>query len=500
MNKRITGILGGLAALIFISVFLDLEPGKPEVTYTLAIAMLMAIWWVSECIPLAATALVPVVLFPLFGVVDGRDISTAYFNHIIFLFMGGFIMALAMERWGLHKRIALRILILIGVSPGRILLGFMLATFFISMWISNTAATMMMIPIVLSVILKLEENIGEGKVAHYATGLFLALAYSSSIGGISTLVGSPPNLIGPRVLQVMFPGAPEITFAKWFFFALPISLSMFVSAWLLIYFIYRPKQKWPSLPKETFRVQYAELGRTTREEIVVLVLFVLMAFLWVTRAEIETGLFTIPGWSLLFQNPAWINDGTTAIAIGLILFLIPAKEKNQQIMDWETAKKLPWNIVLLFGGGFALAMGFETSGLARWFGENMTWAKDIHPYMILLIIVLTMSLLTELTSNVASTQMLLPAFAALAVGSGNNPMFFMIPVTIAASLAFMLPTATPPNAIIFGTQRVSIPTMLRSGFLLNIIGVIIVIFFTWLIGTGIFEIEVGEVPDWVTLK
>lgn len=500
IDRKQIGFFLGILTFILIALFLELEPGKPEVSFTLAVAALMAIWWVTECIPLAVTALIPLVLFPLFGIMDGKDISSVYFNHIIFLFLGGFIMALAMEKWGLHKRIALRILILIGVSPGRILMGFMIATGFLSMWISNTAATMMMIPIVLSVVVKLEESVGQKEVSNYATGLFLAIAYSASIGGVSTLVGSPTNLICPRIIQLMFPAAPEITFAKWFFFALPISITMFFAAWVLIYFMYKPKERWPLLPKETFRMQYKELGNTSREEKTVLVLFILLAVLWITRSDIQTGIFTLPGWAGVFKNPSWINDGTTAIGISILLFLIPAKAKNQQIMDWESTKKLPWNIVLLFGGGFALATGFETSGLARWFGENMVWAKDIHPYMILALIIIAMSLLTELTSNVASTQMLLPAYAALAIGSGNNPMFFMIPVTIASSLAFMLPTATPPNAIIFGTQRVSIPSMVRTGVLLNFIGVLIVIFFTWLLGTSIFEIQTGVVPDWAILN
>jgi solute carrier family 13 (sodium-dependent dicarboxylate transporter), member 2/3/5 len=500
MDRKTIGILSGIIAFILIVSFVNLEPGKPEITYTLAIAALMAIWWISECIPLAITALVPVVLFPLMGVMDGRDISSVYFNHIIFLFIGGFVMALAMEKWELHRRIALKILIHVGVSPGRILMGFMLATAFLSMWISNTAATMMMIPIVLSVVVKLEESIGQKSVSNYATGLFLALAYSSSIGGITTLVGSPTNLICPRIIQLMFPQAPEITFTSWFFFALPISSSMFLAAWAVIYFWYKPRDKWPPLPKETFQTQYNALGRITREQGIVLTLFITLALLWIFRSDIQTDSFTIPGWAALFDKPAWINDGTSAIAIAIVMFLIPAKGKDQFIMDWETAKKLPWNIVLLFGGGFALATGFESSGLAKWFGENMSWAQDIHPYMILAIIILAMSLLTELTSNVASTQMLLPAYAALAVGSGNNPLFFMIPVTIASSLAFMLPTATPPNAIIFGTQRVSIPSMVRTGFMLNFIGVIIVVLFTWLFGDIIFNIQSGVVPEWAIMK
>ncbi len=499
MNAKYTGMFLGIIAFLIIVLFVDLEPGHPEITLTLAVAVLMAIWWITECIPLAVTALIPVVLFPFLGIMNGSEISSVYFNHIIFLFLGGFIMALSMEKWGLHKRIALKILIFMGVSPARILLGFMFATSFLSMWISNTATAMMMIPIVLSVVVKLGETVGEKSIKGFATGLFLAIAYSASIGGLATLVGSPTNLICPRVLQVMFADSPEITFADWFFFAIPITVSMFIVAWTIIYFMYKPKQSWPSLPKELFRKQYQDLGSTSREEKIVLVLFISLALLWITRSDISIGTFLLPGWAGLFEKSSWINDGTTAITIAILLFLIPARKEGQRIMDWETAKKLPWNIVLLFGGGFALAMGFESSGLAKWLGESMTWAQGIHPMWILFIIILMMSFLTELTSNTASTQMLLPAYAALAVGTGNNPLLFMIPVTIASSLAFMLPTATPANAIIFGTQRVSIPSMVRTGFLLNIIGVIIVVFFTYLTGTAIFDIDMGVLPDWADL-
>lgn len=499
LNKKTTGLISGVISFLLIILFFDLEPGKPEVTMTLAVAVIMAIWWITEAVPLAVTALLPVVLFPFLGITSGREVSSSYFNHIIFLFLGGFIMALAMERWNLHKRIALKILIIMGVSPARILLGFMVSTAFLSMWISNTATTMMMIPIVLSVALKLGEIIGEKEVAKFSTGLFLGVAYSASIGGLATLVGSPTNLICPRVVQVMFPAAPDISFAKWFFFGFPVSITMFMIAWVVVYAFFKPNEKWPDLPKETFRNQYKELGKRSSEETIVLVLFIALALLWIGRSEIRTDGFHFPGWAGLFNHGSLVNDGTVAIAMAILLFIIPASKKGERIMNWETTKKLPWNIVLLFGGGFALALGFESSGLARWFGENMGWAGIFPPVVILFIIILLMSFLTELTSNVASTQMLLPAFAALAVGTGNNPLLFMIPVTLASSLAFMLPTATPSNAIIFGTQRVSIPQMARTGFVINLLGIIVVVFYTYLIGHGIFGIEPGILPDWATL-
>ncbi len=497
MQRKFIGFFLGILAFLGIILFADLEPGKPEVTATLAVAALMAIWWISETIPLAVTALIPIVLFPALGVLDGKAVSEVYINHIIFVYVGGFMMALAMEKWNLHKRIALKLLVFIGVSPGRILVGFMATSAFLSMWISNTATTMMMIPIVISIVVSLEENLTNGSIKKYATGLFLAIAYSASIGGMSTLVGSPTNLVCPRILTLLYPGAPEISFTSWMVFALPISAIMLVVVWLVIYLIFRPRKKWEHLDKDHFRKAYKALGKASQEERIVFALFLVMAFLWITRTGISFNSFTIPGWASIFKVPSYINDGTVAIFVSIILFLVPApSRKGARIMDWKTAAKLPWNIVLLFGGGFALALGFQSSGLAIWFGEQLLWTQGVHPALILLSVVALMSFLTELTSNVASTQMLLPVFASLAISSGNNPLFLMIPATLASSLAFMLPTATPPNAIVFGTNRIQIATMVRTGFALNMMGILVVVLITLLLGNSVLDIDLGIIPEW----
>lgn len=498
VQKKYIGFFLGIAAFLLIFLLADLEPGKPEVTATMAVAALMAIWWVSETIPLAATALVPLVLFPALGVLDGKAVSEVYMNHIIFVFVGGFMMALAMERWNLHRRIALKLLMLVGVSPGRILLGFMATSAFLSMWISNTATTMMMIPIMMSIVGSLEESLTAKAVSRYATGLFLAIAYSASVGGMSTLVGSPTNLVLPRILTLLYPEAPDISFTNWMMFALPISLFMLVMVYLVIRLRFRPAERWTGIDRDHFRKAYKKLGPASSEERTVFILFLILAFLWITRASINLNRITIPGWSQLFKTPAYINDGTVAMLMSIILFIVPAgKDRKERIMDWKTAQRLPWNIVVLFGGGFALALGFQSSGLSVWFGEQLNWTGSINPYLILLAVVTLMSFLTELTSNVASTQMLLPVFASLAVSSGNNPLFLMIPATLASSLAFMLPTATPPNAIIFGTDRIDVATMVRTGFILNMLGVLTVVVTTWLLGSGDFHFEPGILPAWV---
>lgn len=485
---------------LFIILFADLDPENRKVTYTFAIALLMAFWWITEAIPLAATALIPVALFPLFGIVDGKSVSSIYFNHLIFLFIGGFLMAFAMERWNLHRRIALKILIFFGISPGRILLGFMLATSFLSMWMSNTATAMMMVPIALSIILKLEESVGQKKVGRYSIGLLLGIAYSASIGGIATLVGTPPNLSFARIVNIIFPEMPEVSFANWFLFAIPVTVLLFVSAWLILFVMYKPEKSWKKIQLSDFKNEYLQLGRPGTEEKIVLVLFIILALLWIFRSGFEIQSFVIPGWAQLFHTPSYINDGTVAIFISLLLFIIPSpSERGERLMNWETANKIPWNIVLLFGGGFALAQGFVESGLSIWFGEQLAGLANIQPIVLTLANVTMMSFLTELTSNVATTEMILPILAGLSITIKINPLLLMIPATLAASLAFMLPVATPPNAIIFGTNRIRIKDMVKTGILLNLVGIIIVTLVMYFWGTMVFGIDTAVFPDWANV-
>ena len=500
--RKLISILSGPLVFSLVVVFLKLSPENPLISYTLACALWMAIWWISEAVPLAVTSLLPVVLFPLMGIMNGKDVSATYFNHVIFLFIGGFIVALAMQKWNLHKRIALKILMYTGIGPGRILFGFMGATAFLSMWISNTATTMMMVPILISIIAKLEESIDRKDVRKYSVGLLLGVAYSASIGGVATLVGTPPNLSFARIFQIMFPAAPEISFAQWFFFAIPLTLLLLIIVWIYLYFIFKPKDdQWKDADGKAFRSEYKALGPISQEEKIILVDFCLLATLWLTRADIEIGNFVIPGWADLFPASDYINDGTVAIMLSIPLFFIPARsERGGFLMDWQSAGRLPWNIVLLFGGGFALASGFKESGLSVWFGEQMSWIAGIHPLFIIFMIAIMMTFLTELTSNTATTEMLLPILAGLSVSTEINPLLLMIPATLSGSMAFMLPVATPPNAIVFGTERLRIAQMARTGLLLNIIGAILITLFTYYYGTYIFDINLQAIPDWAVIR
>lgn len=500
--KQIISFLITPLVILFILLFADFVPRKPQVTYTFCVALLMAVWWITEVVPLAVTSLLPVALFPLFGIMNGKDVSSAYFNDVIFLFMGGFMVALAMERWNLHRRIALNILSRTGVSPARILLGFMISSFFLSMWISNTATVMMMLPIAMSIIKQLDNYMNNGGNSRFSVGLLLGIAYSASTGGMATLVGTPPNLSFSRIFHIYFPLAPEISFSGWLIFALPVSLIIFAITWAFLYFVFRPaRDEWVAIDKNTFHLQLKEMGKADFEQKVVAWIFLLLALLWLLRVDLDFGKVVIPGWSNIFPQSTFINDGTVAIFMAVVLFLIPSRNhKGKTLLDWKTASGLPWQILLLFGGGFALATGIKESGLSLWFGENLTGLTALHPMLIILVVALVMTFLTELTSNTATTEMILPILAGVAISSNMNPLLLMIPATMSASMAFMLPVATPPNAIIFGTSRISVAQMARTGLFLNLVGAVVIMLMMYYWGDVVFGISTISSPDWLLLR
>jgi len=493
---RFLSLISGPLAGIILFIFFDLDPKHPAVTYTAGIALWMAIWWITEAIPLAVTALLPIVLFPVFGIMNGKDVSPLYFNHIIFLFIGGFIMALAMERWNLHKRLAINVLLMVGTKPSSILFGFMLSTAFLSMWISNTATTMMMIPIAMAVVTRLETSFDRDNLKPFITGLFLSIAYSASLGGIATLVGTPPNLAFARIFTLTFPNAPDISFAQWMLMALPISIIFLFIVWALLKTMYFRNLPLSKIEPDIFVKEHKTLGSISYEEKVVSVLFVSLVFLWLFRSDILLGSFVIPGWNRFFSFPGYINDGTVAIFVAVLFFIIPARSKRTMIMNWKTAARLPWNMILLFGGGFALASGFKVSGLSSWIGNQLSGLSGVNPVILVLIIIALLVFLTELTSNTGTVEIFLPILAAIAVQLKLNPLLLMVPATLACSFAFMLPVATPPNAIIFGTDRVSIKDMSKTGIWLNIAGILVITIIVLLLGKIILNIDLSLFPDW----
>ncbi len=491
------GLLGGPLVAVALMVFGNLDPAHPTATPMAAIALWMAIWWLTEAAPLAVTALLPVVLYPLTGVMSGKAVAPVYFNWIIFLFLGGFMVALAMQKWTLHRRIALRIITAIGGGPRRIVLGFMLATAFLSMWISNTATTMMMAPVAMAVIARLADDLGPRRARQFGTALLLGVAYSASVGGLATLIGTPPNPLLVSNFELMFPGAPEISFAGWMVLGLPIAVVALAAMWLELSLLYRLGAPDLVIDHDVLYRERSELGPMSYEEKVVLVDFTLMALLWLTRKGLTIGTLTLPGWSRLLHHGGMVDDGTVAMTLAVILFLIPSRsEPGTRVMDWHTARKLPWGIVLLFGGGFALAKGFVETGLSVWLGARMVGMSALPTPLLILVICLVMMLITELTSNTATTQMALPVLASLAVALHLNPLLLMVPATLSASCAFMLPVATPPNAIIFGTEQVTIRDMARTGILLNVFCAGLITLAIYLLGPHAFGMDLHQVPAW----
>ncbi len=469
--KKIGLIIGPLLFIITI-LFFHPEGLSKEANAVLATTLWVAIWWILEIVPIAVTAMLPIILFPLSGAMNLNETTASYGHKYVFLYIGGFILAIAIEKWSLHKRIALSIIKIIGSSVDKIILGFMVATAFLSMWISNTATTVMMLPIGLAIISQLKDNPDtiENENTVFGKALMLAIAYSASIGGISTLIGTPPNIILAGVLEESY--GIDISFSDWMVIGLPLSITLLILCWLYLTRIaFKFKQKKFKSGKEEIRMQLNKLGRITYEEKVVLIVFGATAFLWITRSFI---------WKSIIPN---IDDTIIALISAFILFLIPTKNNKTQktIMTWKSAVKLPWGILLLFGGGLALANGFKTSGLAQWIGTQITLIEGVSLLVLLAIIVAGVNFLTEITSNLATTAMLLPIVIPVAVALNVHPFILMVGITFSASCAFMLPVATPPNAIVFGSNYLKIPDMIKAGFLMNVISIIIVILFTYLL-------------------
>ena len=470
-RQRIGLILGPVAAIG--GSLLDVPAGLTADEWSVAlVAILMAIWWISEALPLAATALVPIVAFPLLGVLPVGEVTAAYGNDLIYLFLGGFFIAVTMQRWQLHRRIALHTISLVGPSPRRVILGFMLATAGLSMWISNTATAMMMLPIALAVLRQSEDEAGQRGEAlprGFGVALMLGVAYAASIGGIATLIGTPPNAVLAGQVQELY--GIEITFARWMAFGLPLSLLFLAIAWAYLA-LGRHCRGLGSLAsgREPVRQELAALGRMDRAERRVLAVFALVAAAWVGRGFLPEGVLEEVG------------DASIAIAGTLALFLLPSgRGQGERLLDWQTAVQIPWDIVLLFGGGFALAAGFGASGLSESLAEALEVLDGASILLILAACVALVVFLTEVTSNTATATVFVPLMGALAVAMGFNPVVLMAAVAVAASCAFMLPVATPPNAVVFGSQALTVPDMARAGLVLNLITILLTTAFIYLL-------------------
>lgn len=492
------GIYVGLAVFMVLVFVFNPEPDRPQVGKMTAIAALMAILWITEAVPLAVTALIPIIAFPVFGILSGGDVAKAYMNSIVFLFLGGFMIALSMQRWNLHRRIALTIINAIGKRADFMVLGFMVAAASLSMWISNTATAVMMLPIGLAIVVKIEEVFGEAKSHKVTLALMLGIAYGCSVGGVATLVGTPTNLAFVRIFQETFPEAPPITFGQWLIIGLPYSLTMIFVIWLLLTKVLCRFDKGLVLDRSIVQRELKGLGPMSFEEKTVLSVFVSTALLWTFRRDLALGFIIIPGWSNLHSVFALLDDGTIAISMAILLFFLPARQKEvgDRILEANTFSKIPWDIILLFSGGFALAAGFTASGLSQYIGNTLASMGVVNVLLLVVVICFCVTFLTELTSNVATLSMLLPILGSWAVAISVHPMLFAAAAAISSSMAFMMPVATPPNAVVFGSKRIRIIEMARTGLMLNFVAIFFTILAVYLLFPYLIGDEICDFPNW----
>jgi sodium-dependent dicarboxylate transporter 2/3/5 len=456
-------------------------PEKPRAM--LAIALPMSVWWITEALPISITALLPLVALPVLGLATPREAAAPYADPNVFLFIGGFILASCLQKWGLHKRLALLILLRFGGSARSILLVCMGVTAFLSMWASNTATVLMMYPIALALV---DSGSSEDEAArhNFTTSLLLGIAYAASMGGTATLIGTPPNIVFAAVVRRLDIGVREVPFLHWMGVGLPLALVMLAVTYLLLTrVLYRFDANLFRTDTARLRSDLAALGPLSRAEAYIAIAFTATALLWITRKDIDLGLLAVPGWSRLFAHGALIHDGMVAIAVSILLFIIPVdRRQGIFLMDREWFRGIPWDIVMLFGGGFALAQGFQSSGLSEFLGEQLDFLGAMPVLPMMVVIALFITIITNLTSNTATTTVMLPILAATALATQTPPLLLMLPATFAASAAFMLPVGTPPNAIIFGSGRITIPEMMRAGFLLTLLSAPIIAVMCWWLG------------------
>jgi sodium-dependent dicarboxylate transporter 2/3/5 len=482
------GRFAGPLAFILLYFFVPTSGLPEEGKIMLGLTLWMAIWWITEAVPIAGTALLPLIVLPLLGIVSIKQVSANYMDPTVLLYMGGFLLATAIEKWGLHRRIALNIINLLGTDLRRIVLGFMLATGFLSMWISNSATALMMLPIGLAVIGQFKNHLGDENgilSTHLAKNILLGIAYAASIGGMATLIGTPTNNILRAVVEKLY--NYTIDFNEWMLFAFPFTVVLMAIAWFYLVNFGNPLPKKFQLSeaKSVIQEQLTKLGKITFEEKTVLIVFGLVCFSWITRSFLLAPLL-----------PA-LDDTITALIGVLLLLILPSSGKSEpkgRILDWKTAEQIPWGVLILFGGGLALAEGFKETGLADWIGQHLSLIEGVSFFVLLLIIVAAVNFLTEVTSNVATASMLLPILASVAIKLDVHPFGLMVGATLAASCAFMLPVATPPNAVVFGPGYLKIKDMVKAGLWLNVISIILLTLMVYFILPWLWKIDLQAYP------
>lgn len=492
--------LAGLAVAAVVYALLGAAQLDPDARFVAAIASLMAVWWMTEAIPLAATSLIPVIAIPALTDRSVGETTASYASPIVFLFLGGFLIAIAMEKWGLHRRIALFTLGLVGVSPRRIVLGLMIATGFLSMWVSNTATTLMMLPIGFSVLALVSGQSMSGadadgsasgsddpQIAQFGTCLVLAIAWSASMGGLGTLLGSPPNAIIAGYASDEL--GVDIGFVDWMTLGVPLAVTFILIGWaLMTRVLYRFELSEIPGGGALIAGEITKLGRMNRGEATVALVFGSAAFLWIVPGLLAG----VPSFEAAAPWLDQLNDAAIAIAAGVALFLLPADEEGNMVLDWQDAESgLPWGVLLLFGGGLSLAGAVAGTGLDDWFGQQVSGLATLPVVILIACVVAIVLFLTEVTSNTATAATFIPVLGGVAMGVGMDPMGLLVPAALAATCAFMLPVGTPPNAIVFSTGAVTIAQMARGGFVLNLIGIALVTGFVYWLGGAALGLAFG---------
>lgn len=474
---------------IFLLIIVVPVPGglSPAGWRTAAVGLLMAVWWLTEALPISVTALVPIVAFPLLDIVPVGEATSPYANPLIFLFLGGFIIAVAMEKWELHRRIALNTIRFIGAEPKSIIIGFIIASAFLSMWVSNTATALMMLPIAISVLELMDQNLeqeDQGEKRNFEIVLLLSIAYACNIGGMGTLIGTPPNALLAGFMLENY--GVEISFVRWMMIGLPIVLVVLPLVYLVLVKVVYPFSLTEfSGGGALIKNRLNELGSISKAEKRVAAVFAVTALLWITRPLLS-------GWV------EGLSDAGIAMAAAVILFIIPAgTEEKTPLLKWNDARELPWGVLILFGGGLSLAAAISETGLAAWIGEGVQAFEAWPLFLIVTVAIALIVMLTEITSNTATTAAFLPILGSIAVGIGQNPLLMVIPAALAASCAFMLPVATPPNAIVYGSNRINIPEMARAGIWMNILLIVFISAATFTLIMWVMEIHLHVLPEWV---
>lgn len=493
MRNTLKILLGPLLALITGYLFF-LGGNDLVMCKTAGVLILMAYWWMTESVNIFVTSLLPVVLFPIMGIMGIDAVAPQYMKDVIFLYIGGFILTFAIERWNLHKRFSLNILIRFGSSSERLLLGFMLASYFISMWLNNTSTTLMMLPVALAVIKQLHGG-DQSKRTGLATAILIAISYASTIGGTATLVGTLPNMVMKKFYDENFSGESTLDFSNWFLFAFPMSIALLIACFYVLKLLLLKNSDHIKPDISFCRNEISKLGKMTFEEKAITVIFSFAIILWFTLDDKDIWGLHLTGWKSILAaykiipDEKFVNESFVAILMGMILFFFPSKnKKGQYLVSWEDVKRLPVGILFLFGGGFALAKGVEVSGLSNWIAQNCMGLQSLPVWLMILSLCVITTIFSEFASNTATVSLFMAILLPVIPAIGVAPLLVMMPVTIAASYSFMLPVGTPPNTIVFGTEMIKVKQMIRVGLWMDIIGAIIITLFMMTLGKSVFGI------------